>query len=64
MSIKKIGTLKSGRVRDSWWESLKFCSNCWEKGGVASVVAIATAKLLISKRDLEHLKALDLENLS
>ena len=34
------------------------------KGGVLnSVVTIATAKALIAKSDLEHLKALDLENL-
>ena len=33
------------------------------KGGVVnSIVAIATAKALIAKSDLEHLKALDLEN--
>ena len=35
------------------------------KGGVVnSVVAIATAKVLVTKSDLEHLKALDLENSS
>ena len=36
-----------------------------EAGGVVnSVVAIATAKTVIAKSDLEHLKALDLENSS
>ena len=36
-----------------------------EAGGVVnSVVAIATAKTVIAKSDLEHLKALDLENWS
>ena len=35
------------------------------KGGVInSVVAIATAKALITKSDLEQVKALDLENSS
>ena len=35
------------------------------KGGVVNlVVAIATAKALIGKSDLEHLKSLDLENSS
>ena len=44
-------------------KSCNFLQIVRRKGGVANlVVAIARAKNLIAKSDLEHLKALDLEN--
>ena len=44
---------------------LNFLQIVRRKGGVInSVVAIATAKALITKSDLEQVKALDLENSS
>ena len=61
----EIGTLKCGRplMLETVDEKLcNFLQIVRGKGGVVnSVVAIATAKALIAKSDLEHLKALDLE---
>ena len=64
---KEIGTLKRGRpLLETVDEKVSnFLQIVRRKEGVLiSVVAIATAKALIAKSDLEHLKALDRENLS
>ena len=65
---KEIGTLKRGRPLMLETVDEKVCNFLKivrEKGGVVNlVVGITTAKVLIAKSDLEHLKALDLENSS
>ena len=65
---KEIGTLKRGRPLMLETVDEKVCSFLQiirRKGGVVnSIVAIAIAKALIAKSDLEHQKALDLENSS
>ena len=65
---KEIGTLKCGRPLILETVDEKVCNFLQivrtKRGVVNSVVAIATAKALIAKSDLEHLKALDLENSS
>ena len=59
---KEIGTLKRGRphMLETVDEKVSdFLQIVRRKGGVVnSVVAIATAKVLVTKSDLEHLKAL------
>ena len=65
---KEIGTLKRGRSLTLETVDEKVCNFLQivirKRGVVNSVVAIATAKALIAKSDTEHLKVLDLENLS
>ena len=65
---KDIGTLKRGRSLTLETVDEKVCNFLQivirKRGVVNSVVAIATAKALIAKSDTEHLKVLDLENLS
>ena len=65
---EEVGTLKRGRplILETVDEKLcNFLQIVRRKGGVVnSVVAIATAKALIAKSDLEYLKALDLEHSS
>ena len=65
---KETGTLKRGRPLMLDTVNEKVCNFLQivrrNRGVINSVVATATAKAIIAENDLEHLKALDLDNSS